>query len=67
MAYHTENTKQICMATGHCPCPTSGVLNMNRQASQVIMVWPKTLLHGIVEGGRHRGRPHKSWEDNIKK
>ena len=26
----------------------------------------KTILQGTVEGGRRRGRPRKSWTDNIK-
>ena len=26
----------------------------------------KTILQGIVEGGRRRGRPRKLWSDNIK-
>jgi len=25
----------------------------------------KTVLQGTVQGGRRRGRPRKSWEDNI--
>ena len=27
---------------------------------------PKSRLQGTVEGGRLRGRPRKSWKDNIK-
>ena len=26
----------------------------------------KTIMQGTVEGGRRRGRQHKSWSDNIK-
>ena len=26
----------------------------------------KTILQGTVQGGRHRGRQRKRWEDNIK-
>ena len=27
---------------------------------------PKTILQGIMEGGRRRGRQRKRWMDNIK-
>ena len=44
-----------------------------RQASQVVMVWPrlpsryaaKIILQGTADGSRCRGRPRKSWRDNI--
>ena len=47
---------------------------VNRQALQVIMVWPylssryaaKIILQGTEDGSRRRARLRKSWSDNIK-
>ena len=53
---------------GECPWQMSSVLIV-----QVIMVrpcqphdtLPKIILQGTAEGNRHRGKPRKSWKDEI--
>ena len=67
--YIVQSTQnEICMAAGQYPDQTSGTFIVNRQASQVIMVWPclpsrnrTIIIQGKVDGGRRTGRPRKSW------
>ena len=71
---NTENTnKRIHMATGQCPHQTSEVLSTVKRGKLSwfgLVCWhytlPKTILKGTVEGACHKGRPRKSWKDNIK-
>ena len=70
LAYHTESIERTNMYSNQ----TLGTSIANRQASQVIMVWPclpsrcaaKIILQGTVAGNRRRGKSHKSWRDNVK-
>ena len=69
----TQNIR-IGMTTGQYPLRMSETFILNRRASQVTWfghichhdMLPKMILRGTVDGSRLRGRPRKSWRDNIK-
>ena len=60
------------MTTGHYPRLTLGAFTVKRRK----LSWfshvchhdtlPKTILEEIVDGCRRRGRPRKSFKDNMK-
>ena len=73
--YHTENKKQTNMHDNRSIsspdvrsfyCQPSSVARYHGSDVCHRNTLPKIILQGTVDGRRRRGRPSKSWKDNIK-